>query len=150
MNLKPNPNSQIAQLLREIDTNQAIQVAKNLEQSSQKRELILRGLDLNSKQLNAISNQLANSMFEVISISYIKNLEPESYIQFLNKLPISVRKIGMVSCGLDDEIGQVLFKTVTRLKKLSTLCVEGNHFSQELKEKFYKLKTCNQNLFLMI
>ncbi|MEX1188851.1 MAG: hypothetical protein WED33_06290 [Bacteroidia bacterium] len=72
---------------------------------------------------------------EVTSLSFSHNplLRNEGISKILDSLPISITEIGLVGCGISDEIEESLFTMLRNHKNLRMLCMEENIISNSLK-----------------
>jgi len=101
---------------------------------------------LNSSDAKKISEALKsarqnhNIRLMSFSVSYNPSLGSIGAESILTSLPKDVEMLGMVGCDLDDNTGEHLIEYTQKSKNLSMVCVEGNNFSQRIKDKIHSLR----------
>ena len=100
---------QIAEVLRNIETNRCLEKADAIEKKSfPSRSLHLRDLNLNSTDITAIASCLkvdhenGVSSLKSISFSYNVLLGDRGAIVLTKNLPNDISEIGLVNCGITD------------------------------------------------
>lgn len=83
------------------------------------------------------------------SLSYNPLLCNEGVSLFLDALPESIAEIGIVDCGIDDEIESSLYNLLSRNKNLRMLCMEGNQISSKFNAKLERKASQNGRLTII-
>jgi hypothetical protein len=64
-------------------------------------------------------------------------------------LPKSITEIGLVGCGISDSGGIELLNSMENMPNLQMICVEGNHFSEEVSIKFREFSQNNPQILVV-
>lgn len=83
------------------------------------------------------------------SLSYNPLLRNEGISRFLYTLLESIAEIGLVDCGIDDEIESSLFNLLSKNKTLRMLCMEGNQISSKFNAKVERKASQNGRLTII-
>lgn len=138
--------------LREIGSAKCLEKSTEIENSSSIRSLHLRSLDLTASEVLLLANCLRpngfseDSLIESISFSYNFKLGDKGAISLAKNLPSSIREIGLVNCGITDEGGIALLEWMKKTPHLRVVCIEGNNFSQKIKESFQKFSKTHPHI----
>lgn len=92
-------------------------------------------------------NELSMRSF---SISYNRNVQNAGAVAFIQNLPKSITEIGMVGCDLGDETGEALVKWMGQATALKMICVEGNNFSSDMRQKLSQLGANKSGLLVIV
>ncbi|MFK8035921.1 MAG: hypothetical protein AB8B94_17440 [Hyphomicrobiales bacterium] len=84
------------------------------------------------------------------SISYNRNVQDAGAVSFIHNLPKSITEIGMVGCDLGDETGEALLQWIHQANALKMICVEGNNFSSDMRQKLSKLAATTSGLLVIV
>lgn len=76
-------------------------------------------------------------------------LRNEGISRFLYTLLESIAEIGLVDCGIDDEIESSLFNLLSKNKTLRMLCMEGNQISSKFNAKVERKASQNGRLTII-
>lgn len=91
-----------------------------------------------------------NSDIDSISLSYNHSLKDEGVVALMNSLPISIRELGLVNCGIGETGGQELFKWVKNAPDLKMICAEQNSFSDKLRSDFMNFSIQNPQIIVVV
>jgi hypothetical protein len=69
-------------------------------------------------------------------VSYNPAIGSDGATAILSSLPKDIQELGMVGCGLGDDIGERLVEYIQQGKNLVMVCVEENFFHKNLKMQF--------------
>lgn len=100
-----------------------------------------------SSGLMSEQNELSMRSF---SISYNRGVQDAGAVAFIQNLPNSITEIGMVGCDLGDETGEALLKWMGQATALKMICVEGNNFSSDMRQKLSKLGATTSGLLVIV
>jgi hypothetical protein len=131
-----------------------IEAAEHLEYNGfQSRTLHLRNLSLKPNYLIAIidffKQEPESDTLIAISFSYNSSLGDKGAILLAQCLPLSISEIGLVACGMNDLGGYAILNWVKAAPNLRMICMEENHFSDELKKEFMAFKRNNTNVIIV-
>lgn len=151
-------NSQIAAILRANGSSACIRAASQLETAipTGPPSLTLRGLGLSHTEVLAIAGAIAAcSQPETppilsLSLSYHETMGNAGAIVLAQSLPPELQTLGLVRCGIDDPGGEALLKWAKQATHLRMLCIEENHFSTELTDRFTQLGRSRLGLMLVV
>ena len=135
-----NPIKLITNTLQNTGRKPCLEKAESLLNSASISSLNLRSLALQREealQLAIVFNEIKkenNEALRSVSFSYNDQMTNEGAVALINSLPESVTELGMVSCGLTDEAGKAILNWLKRSRNLNMVCIEGNHFSSELRD----------------
>ena len=130
---------QLASVLESFRRTECLSKAKEFR-DSQPTSLHFRSLNLSEDEVMQIAAIFLEhkTYSNIQSVSFSYNTLTETGIKtLLPSLPISLRELGLVSCGLQNASGLYLFSWLTETSNLNMICAEGNTFSSGLKLKFY-------------
>lgn len=108
-------------------------------------DLHLRQADLSAQQAQSIAAAIhaewtqQKSALRSFSMSFNPNLSDAGARSIALALPMSVTEVGLVGCAIGDEGGEALFSWARQAPALRLICVENNHLSQAVREKFSTL-----------
>ena len=114
-------------------------------------DLLLRSGTLNPSDAKKICEALKrvhqnhNILLKSFSVSYNPAIGSDGATAILSSLPKDIQELGMVGCGLGDDIGERLVEYIQQGKNLVMVCVEENFFSQKLKDAILDLKQQKTN-----
>jgi hypothetical protein len=138
--------NKIVNTLRKIGSVKCLEKATEIENAPSLSNLHLRSLDLTASEVILLVKCLRpdvnseNSLIESISFSYNSKLGDEGAISLAKNLPVSIREMGLVSCGVNDEGGTALLEWMKKAPHLRMVCIEGNNFSHKIKNSFRKFR----------
>jgi hypothetical protein len=84
------------------------------------------------------------------SVSYNPGIGDAGASALLAALPASVTEIGMVGCGLRDASGQTLLDWAQQAQNIAMICVEGNDYSQQMRDRISNLRQARPGLFIVV
>jgi hypothetical protein len=145
----------IVTTLRKIGSGKCLEKANEIEHTSSLKILHLRNLELTSSDVILLANALNHAasdnapLIESISFSYNFSLGDEGAISLSKNLPTSIREIGLVNCGINDQGGLALLNWMRNAPQLRMACIEGNNFSQKIKKSLQKFRTQHPHILLV-
>jgi hypothetical protein len=149
--------TKIATILRKTRRTECVEKAEILENTSAEiNSLHFRNLGLNSAEILEIANVLADEKLKnsnlIRSVSFSYNKEFGDFgAEILSKsLPKSVVEIGLVGCGISDIGGTEILDCIREMPNLSMICIEQNHFSNQLKMKFLAFRAANLPILVIV
>lgn len=152
-----NIQSKIAEVLRRIGRKECLEKAELLTGSENKSSsLNLRSLGLihtEAMQLALVLKEIeskGNSKIDSISFSYNSSLKDKGAVTLIKSLPISIRELGLVNCGIGETGGQELLNWVKSAPNLKMICAELNSFSDKLKSDFRKFSIQNPQIIVVV
>lgn len=95
------------------------------------------------------SEQQERSM-KSFSISYNPNVQNAGVVAFTQNFPESLKEIGMVGCALGDESGEALLHWAQQAKALQMMCIEGNNFSSDMRQRLARLNSERSGLLVIV
>ncbi len=150
-------NEKIAAILKDTEHPELIQKANALlDNSAQKNTLHLRALNLKQKNIITIAKVLKlekdneTQHLKSISFSYNHLLGDVGATVLFNSLPESIREIGLVHCGIGDKGGIEILNWIRNAPHLRMICIEGNNFSEKLKNQFRAFQNKNTKILVVI
>ena len=90
------------------------------------------------------------SCLSSLSLSYNPQIGDAGVLRLTQALPRNLPELGLVGCQIGDSGGDALLAWVRQTTRLTMLCIEGNHFSSDLKERFIAHARANSDLSLYI
>ncbi len=157
MDQDKNIQSKIAGILRKIGRKECIEKAELLIDSENKSNgLNLRSLGLRAAEVMQLAlvlkdiEKTGNPKIDSISFSYNSLLKDKGAIIIIKSLPISIRELGFVNCGIEDSGGQELLNWMKNAPNLSMVCAERNSFSDKLKSDFAKFGIEYPNVIVVV
>ncbi|MFT6103975.1 MAG: hypothetical protein ACJA1E_000390 [Paracoccaceae bacterium] len=84
------------------------------------------------------------------SVSYNPGIGDAGASALLAALPASVTEIGMVGCGLRDASGQTLLDWTQQARNITMICVEGNEYSPQMRDRISNLRQARPGLFIVV
>jgi hypothetical protein len=157
--MEQDKNSQlrVAEILRSFDRKECFEKAELLANSEHKSSsLNLRNLGLKATEvlelafvLKDIENK-GGSTIDSISFSYNSSLEDKGAVTLIKSLPISIRELGFVNCGIGENGGQELLNWMRNAPSLKMICAEQNLFSDKLKSNFIKFSVENPQIIVVV
>ncbi|MEQ8704576.1 MAG: hypothetical protein RIC19_11685 [Phaeodactylibacter sp.] len=149
-------NKRIAKVLRQTGNPGCIEKAKALESDGyQAGTLNLRGLSLKPEEVMGISEVLqpgkgdGTDRIRSISFSYNDQIGDTGAIALSKSLPSHIREVGLVGCGIGDEGGSAILNWMKTNPNLEMICIEQNHFSDQLKAAFMAFKRANPEMVVV-
>jgi hypothetical protein len=145
--------SAIAGLLRRTGRKECLEKAALLETSEHNSSsLNLRRLGLTHTEVTQLALVLkeTDSSIDSISFSYNHSLKDEGAIALIKALPLSVRELGFVNCGMGESGGQELLNWVKKAPNLKMICAELNSFSEKLKSDFMTFSIQNPQIMVVV
>jgi len=147
--------SEIARILLKKSNEKHLIKAKLLNSKKEIKSLNLRDLELNTADIISIANlfkvenEANNCSIKSLSLSYNKQIGNDGAIALSEHLPKSLCELGFVDCGISDNGGNAILKQLKKLPNLEMICIEGNNFSETLKNEFYKFKQNNPRIVIV-
>lgn len=144
--------------LRSVGGQVCLRQADVLEESqaSSHYDLHLRRADLSAQQAEniaaAINTEWSEQKIGVrsFSMSFNPGLSDAGAISIASALPSSVTEVGLVGCAIGDEGGGALLSWAKQAPELRLICVEDNHLSLALREKFSALGRLSAKLQVVV
>lgn len=136
-------------------SNKAAETLLSLKKGESSYDLHLRHADLNHGQIKSIVEAVkavhenGGPSLHSFSLSYNANLGDAGVLVLVNNLPQTVTEIGLVQSGLGDLGGEALIRWAANAKQLRWLCVEGNTFSNDVKDKLRKFGQESSHLLVV-
>jgi len=152
-----NVQLKIAEVLRKIGRKECFEKAEllaNLENNSSR--LNLRSIGLRDNEVQQLATVLRDmerkrdATIDSISFSYNTLLKDKGVIALITSLPISIRELGFVNCGIEEKGGQALLSWMRNAPNLKMMCAEQNSFSDKLKSAFRKFSIDNPDILLVV
>ena len=157
MNHDKNIQSKIAEILRNIGRKECLEKAEFLlDSENQSSSLNLRSLGLNATEVIQLAGVIkdvekeGNAKIDSISFSYNNSLKDKGAVTLIKSLPISIRELGFVNCGIGDNGGQELLDWMRNALNLRMMCAEQNLFSDQLKLDFKKFSIENPKIMVVV
>ena len=144
--------------LVETKKPKSIEVANNLKSTGdndKSYDLVIRKANLNIEDAKNIAtaikkiDQNKGPQLGTISMSFNEDLKDEGVITLLNHIPLTTSVIAFVECGITDKAGQAIIDWAAKTNNLNGIYIEGNDFSQDMEEKFEKLRVDNPRLTVL-
>jgi hypothetical protein len=82
-------------------------------------------------------------------MSFNQNIKDEGLNLILDAIPDSTEVLAFVECGLTDKGALKIIDYVYKHKNINQIYLEGNYFSKEIQNKFYKLKLDKPDLTII-
>lgn len=83
------------------------------------------------------------------SMSYNPDLTDAGVVALAQAFPPTLTELGLVGCAIGDEGGAALLRWAKQAFQLQMICVEGNHFSVEIRTGFASLAQERPNLLVV-
>jgi len=96
--------------------------------------MILRNKGITAPQLTKIMTDI-DLHTKVLSLSY-NHFGDEDALILSQKLPLSIKELGLVDCHIGEKGGFALLEWVKKADSLTMLCIEHNNFSDDLQKRF--------------
>jgi hypothetical protein len=152
-----NIQSRIAGILRKTGRRECLEKAALLENSEQNSSrLHLRNLGLLPEEVMQIASvfkemeRSGNFNIDSISFSYNHSLRDEGAVALIKSLPISIRELGLVNCGIGETGGQELYNWIKNAPNLKMICAEQNSFSDKLRSDFMNFSIQNPQIIVVV
>lgn len=152
-----NIHLRVAEVLRDLGRKECIETAALLAHSDKhNRRLHLRSLSLSSDEAALVAIALkgneatGDTNIESISFSHNRGLGNDGAIALINALPISIRELGFVNCGIRVLGGQELLRWMESATNLKMMCAEQNSFSDKLKSEYHKFSIANPQIMVVV
>jgi hypothetical protein len=136
-------------------SNKAAETLLSLKKSESSYDLHLRDADLNLNQITSIAEAIktvhenGGPSLQSFSMSYNSNLGDEGVLILVKSLPQTITEIGLVQSGIGDKGGQALIEWATNAKQLRWLCIEGNIFSNDIKDSLREFSQERSDLLVI-
>ena len=156
--LKNDPLKYLVKALNEINHPKAFDVASNLGKIKKNRnnyDLIIRKAELDVHDTKKIADaiyqidRLKGPDLITLSMSFNQNIKDEGLNLILDAIPDSTEVLAFVECGLTDKGALKIIDYVYKHKNINQIYLEGNYFSKEIQNKFYKLKLDKPDLTII-
>ena len=131
-------------LTNNLVSNKVAETLLSLKNSESSYDLHLRNADLNYNQIKLIAEAIktvhenGGPSLQSFSMSYNSELGDEGVLILVKNLPQTITEIGLVKSGIGDKGADALIRWSTNAKQLRWLCVEGNIFSNDIKDRLRK------------
>jgi hypothetical protein len=150
--------SKVAKILRDTGRPECMEKAEQLTRKEiRSKALNLKSLDLQAhevleiaKALKDIDGQKGDYSLESISLSYNNVLNDEGVLTLLPNLPLSIRELGLVQCGIGEVGGRALLDWVVNAPNLEMICAEQNAFSHQLKLEYVHFSIANPQVIVVV
>ena len=150
--------TELALALHSFGNPSCQQTAEQLEHHSTTTNgltLAFRSLQLSVAQVEVlaaiIKTHREESPHALRSLSFSYNeLGNTGAMALADALPSTLEELGLVGCSIGDRGGAAILEWATRAKQLRMLCIENNHFSPELRRKFYDLSAQKGGLVVYV
>jgi hypothetical protein len=138
---------ELALVLHSFEHPSCQQAAEQLEDHAATTNgltLAFRSLQLSVAQVEVLADIIKTHREEsphaLRSLSFSYNeLGDTGAVALAEALPLHLAELGLVGCSIGDRGGAAILEWATRAKQLRMLCIENNHFSPELRRRFYDL-----------
>jgi hypothetical protein len=126
-------------------SNKVAETLLSLKNGESSYDLHLRDADLNLNQIKSIAEAIktvhenGGPSLQSFSMSYNSNLGDEGVLILIKSLPQTITEIGLVQSGIGDKGGEALIGWAANAKQLRWLCIEGNIFSNDIKDRLREL-----------
>jgi hypothetical protein len=126
-------------------SNKVAETLLSLKNGELSYDLHLRDADLNLNQIKSIAEAIktvhenGGPSLQSFSMSYNSNLGDEGVLILIKSLPQTITEIGLVQSGIGDKGGEALIGWAANAKQLRWLCIEGNIFSNDIKDRLREL-----------
>ena len=149
----------LASALRDIGLSKTLGLARELESLNKGGNYIdvyLRDADMRHQHALKLATSLRQLTFaeagciRSFSSSYNGKIGDIGISAIVRELPPSLLELGLVECGIGDVAGEHLLAWAGKSSKSLLLCIEGNRFSKNLRERFITLSDRSKNIELVI
>jgi hypothetical protein len=136
-------------------SNKVAETLLSLKNGESSYDLHLRDADLNLNQIKSIAEAIktvhenGGPSLQSFSMSYNSNLGDEGVLILVKSLPQTITEIGLVQSGIGDKGGQALIEWATNAKQLRWLCIEGNIFSNDIKDSLREFSQERSDLLVI-
>lgn len=119
-------------------------------------DLHLRSSGLRTRDAEIIAGALRTPGFSKgpilrsLSMSHNEGLKDDGVVVLAHSLPADLEEMGLVGCAIGDKGGAALLRWATQAAGLKMLCVEGNRFSEEIRQGFTLLRQGRENLQIFV
>ena len=153
------PLSILARALRATDKDICIAAAARLETLSAMAssfDLHLRSAGLDTADATNIAAAIRGSTADEqlslrsFSSSYNPGIGELGAVALINSLPPTLSEIGMVGCSLSDESGEALLDWVQNASSIRMICVEGNAYSPQMRQRISDLRKDRSGLTVIV
>jgi hypothetical protein len=126
-------------------SNKVAETLLSLKNGELSYDLHLRDADLNLNQIKSIAEAIktvhenGGPSLQSFSMSYNSNLGDEGVLILIKSFPQTITEIGLVQSGIGDKGGEALIGWAANAKQLRWLCIEGNIFSNDIKDRLREL-----------
>lgn len=107
--------------------------------------LHLRRLGLDQARLLILLGEIEETLkdspqkLNSFSLSYNDTLEDIGVSKLVKFLPSDLKDLGLVGCNIGDEGAEKLMSWIESTTDLEMLCIENNHFSNEMNTKIQEI-----------
>ena len=149
----------LAKALRSIGSPVCLAAAEKLEASQGNNANVsfhLRSAALNASDALIIAEALkslpteASSALASMSLSYNRALGDAGAIALAQSLPLTLRELGLVRCGIGDRGGEALLQWAKQAPGLRMMCIEENNISEGMKLQLIELSRKNATLLIVV
>lgn len=84
------------------------------------------------------------------SSSYNPGIGELGAVALINSLPPTLSEIGMVGCSLSDESGEALLAWTQNASSIRMICVEGNNYSPQMRQRISNLSKDRSGLTVIV
>ncbi len=119
-------------------------------------DLHLRHANVDSADVSMIAQAIAmvehagGPTLRSFSLSYNQEVGDEGVVTLSRILPSTLTEIGLVQCGFGDVGGNALVEWASKACKIHWLCVEGNTFSDDTKNRLVELGKQRDGLLVVV
>ncbi|MGJ8535132.1 MAG: twin-arginine translocation signal domain-containing protein [Alphaproteobacteria bacterium] len=153
------PLSILVRALRATDKDICIAAAARLESlnaMASSFDLHLRSAGLDAADATSIAAAIRGSTADEqlslrsFSSSYNPGIGELGAVALINSLPPTLSEIGMVGCSLSDESGGALLDWVQNASSIRMICVEGNAYSPQMRQRISDLRKDRAGLTVIV
>jgi hypothetical protein len=84
------------------------------------------------------------------SMSYNRGLRDAGVVLLAQAFPATLTELGLVDCAIGDKGGVALLRWAEKAIELRMICVEGNRFSEKIRQEFASLAKEKTNLLVVV
>lgn len=145
--------------LRSIGNAVCLSAADRLEASRASNadyDLHLRNAGLGALEAEIIAGAMREASLREgpalrsFSMSYNPDLTDTGVVALTRAFPPTLTELGLVACSIGDEGGAALLRWGKRAVGLQMICVEGNHFSVRIRQRFASLAQERPDLLVVV
>lgn len=148
----------LVRALRATDKDICVAAAARLESlnaMASSFDLHLRSAGLDVADATNIAAAIRGSTTEQLSLrsfssSYNPGIGELGAVALINSLPPTLSEIGMVGCSLSDESGEALLAWAQSAPSIRMICVEGNSYSPQMRQRISNLRKDRAGLTVIV